>query len=64
MYPQEQRPDLRGQGHGCCDSQTEGEDLEDCCADPCHEDYGEEFVAEFGAGGEVDCPVSTVGVEA
>lgn len=57
-YPQEQRTNLRREGHGCCDSETEGEDLEDCGADSCHEDYGEEFVAEFGSGGEIDGPVS------
>lgn len=59
-YPQEQRTDLRREGHRCGDSEAEGEDLKDCGADASHEDDGEKLVAEFGAGGEIDCPVSAV----
>lgn len=59
MNPQEQRADLRGERHGRGDSETEREDLQDRCADSGHEDDGEEFVAEFGSGGEVDGPVAS-----
>lgn len=59
MNSQKQSADLRGERHGCCDSEAEGEDLQDGRADACHEDDGEEFVAEFGAGGEVDGPVAS-----
>lgn len=59
-YSQEQRTNLRREGHGCGDSEAEGEDLENRGADPCHQDDGEEFVAKLGASGEIDCPVSAV----
>lgn len=59
MNPQEQRADLRGERHGRSDSETEREDLQDRGADSGHEDDREEFVAEFGPGGEVNSPVAS-----
>ena len=59
-YSQEQRANLRWQGHGCGNSEAEGEDLKNRGADPCHQDDREEFVAKLGASGEIDCPVSAV----
>jgi hypothetical protein len=60
MNPQEQRTDLCGERHGGRDAEAEGQDLEYGGTDAGHEDDGEEFVAEFGAGGEVDGPVASV----